>query len=66
MEKNLYVYKSEYCVCCGMEIPEGRQVCSDCEEQVFSEASPTEKVAPALKEKKGKRKFLSTLPRVFR
>lgn len=66
MEKNLYVYKSEYCVCCGKEIPEGRQVCSDCEEQFFSEASPTEKVAPALKEKKGKRKFLSTLPRVFR
>ena len=20
-----------YCVCCGLEVPEGRQVCSDCE-----------------------------------
>lgn len=26
---------SEYCVCCGTEIPEGRQVCPDCEAKVY-------------------------------
>jgi len=24
---------SEYCVCCGEEIPEGRQVCPQCEKE---------------------------------
>lgn len=28
---------SEYCVCCGAEIPEGRQVCPSCEQKVFGE-----------------------------
>ena len=28
---------SEYCVCCGAEIPEGRQVCPDCKRKVFNE-----------------------------
>ena len=27
---------SEYCVCCGEEIPEGRQVCPDCEAKVYN------------------------------
>ena len=26
---------SEYCVCCGAEIPEGQQVCYDCQQKVF-------------------------------
>lgn len=25
---------TEYCICCGTEIPEGRQVCPNCEEMV--------------------------------
>ena len=25
---------SEHCICCGSEIPEGRQLCLICEEQV--------------------------------
>lgn len=27
---------SEYCVCCGEEIPEGRQVCPACEDKVYN------------------------------
>ncbi|MDO4380917.1 MAG: hypothetical protein Q4D20_08595 [Clostridia bacterium] len=34
MNKKLYLYKSEYCVMCGKEIPEGNQVCRDCEERL--------------------------------
>lgn len=26
---------SNYCVCCGEEIPEGRMVCPNCERKVF-------------------------------
>ena len=32
----LYVFKSERCIMCGNEIPEGRQVCPKCEESVFA------------------------------
>ena len=31
----LFVFKSERCIMCGNEIPEGRQVCPKCEEAVF-------------------------------
>ncbi|MBO5184508.1 MAG: hypothetical protein J6D79_02085 [Clostridia bacterium] len=36
MDKSeLFVFKSERCIMCGNEIPEGRQVCPKCEEAVF-------------------------------
>jgi hypothetical protein len=30
----LYRLKSSLCVCCGKEVPEGRQVCPNCEKEV--------------------------------
>ena len=35
--KKLYIFKTEHCICCGKEIPEGSQVCFDCLEQFNSE-----------------------------
>ena len=29
----------EYCVCCGNPIPEGRQVCLNCEHQLYDSNS---------------------------
>ena len=32
---------SEYCVCCGEEIPEGRMVCPNCEKEKETEKEET-------------------------
>lgn len=40
---------SEYCVCCGEEIPEGRMVCPICEAEVFSKERPTDQSSEKVK-----------------
>ena len=37
--KELIIFKSEHCLMCGDEIPEGRQVCQNCEKTVFESVS---------------------------
>lgn len=53
--KELIVFKSEHCLMCGDEIPEGRQVCQNCEKSVLEGVSTyTEKTC--ISPKKIKRK----------
>ncbi len=51
MKKRLYIGKSEYCLMCGKEIPEGRQVCFECEKSVCTEKEAPDKTAQKETEK---------------
>lgn len=41
-----YVFAEEHCVMCGTVIPEGRQVCPDCEHAVRTKEKPAAIPAP--------------------
>jgi len=34
---------SEYCVCCGAEIPEGQQVCYECQKKAEKDSDNNER-----------------------
>lgn len=58
MERELIVFGSELCVMCGKEIPEGRQVCAECEKALEERAA--EKRENGVRPKKRKRDFLKS------
>ena len=58
VERELIVFSSELCVMCGKEIPEGRQVCAECEKALEEKAA--EKRKSDLRPKKRKRGFLKS------
>lgn len=57
--KELIFFKSEHCLMCGDEIPEGRQVCQNCEKTVFESVSLGEKtcISPQKVKRKKSRFF---------
>lgn len=49
----LYVFDQEYCVICGAPIPEGRQVCINCENAIYtSEPNPHSRPITSATDKK--------------
>ena len=70
MKKSIYIFKTERCICCGREIPEGRQVCPVCEAQLYEsptgEKMLTKAAHKAAHEEKKNPQLLSTRPRVFK
>ena len=59
LEKKLYIAKSEYCLMCGKEIPEGRQVCLECEKSICFENEIPDKTEQKKTEKSLLKRFFS-------
>ena len=54
MKKELLVFKSELCVMCGREVPEGRQICTECERDLEERAAENERRSAFPKKKRRK------------
>lgn len=48
----------EYCVCCGEQIPEGRQVCWQCEQAVLKIGNALQSNTVSMEEAESVYKFL--------